>query len=175
MLLSKHFTLQDLTVSKIVSRLSPDIQKKQQNPPLSIVDNLRMLAVNVLDPLYEYAVTRGYTVVINSAYRCEEVNNYVGGSKTSDHLYGRAADIEFYHRITGKEANGHVYLDVVKYVADNLKFYQMIWEYGDRSKPAWLHIAYRQDNKKRQILRIGNDTNRTYVAVTVKDLESYVA
>lgn len=174
MLLSKHFTLEQLVVSKAASRLSQDIQHKQYNPPMPVIENLRLLCVNVLDPLYEYAAKNNMIMVINSGYRCLEVNNFIGGSKTSDHLYGRAADIEFYDKVTGKEVDGRTYLNIVKYCVDNFKFYQLIWEYGDQNRPGWIHIAYRKDNKKKQILRVGNDTNRRYISVSIKDLESYV-
>lgn len=173
MLLSKYFTLEQLTTSKVAARLSSDIQHRQHYPSGEVMENLRLLSVNILDPLYEYVQRQGYTMLINSAYRCPEVNNYIGGSKTSDHLYGRAADIEFYDK-TGKEVNGKTYLSIVKYCVNSFKFYQLIWEYGDNTRPGWIHIAYRHNNKKRQILRVGNDTGRRYVVVSIKDLERYV-
>lgn len=46
----------------------------------------------------------GYPVKINSAYRCEEHNDLVGGAEKSRHLIGCAADIApiFKHRAPGE-------------------------------------------------------------------------
>jgi len=39
----------------------------------------------------------GDVIYINSGCRCEEHNKNVGGSKTSQHLLGRAADVRLKH------------------------------------------------------------------------------
>ena len=57
--------------------------------PLEVYENIIKLA-NQLQFLREYT---GRPITINSAYRSPEHNAKVGGSKTSQHLLGKAADI----------------------------------------------------------------------------------
>lgn len=55
-----------------------------------VLGNIKALVLNVLDPL-RTMVAR--PVIITSGYRSQRVNELVGGSKTSQHLSGKAADI----------------------------------------------------------------------------------
>ena len=57
--------------------------------PLEVYENIIKLA-SQLQFLRDYT---GRPITINSAYRCPEHNKKVGGSKTSQHLSGKAADI----------------------------------------------------------------------------------
>ena len=57
--------------------------------PLEVYENIIKLA-SQLQFLRDYT---GRPITINSAYRCQEHNAKVGGSKTSQHLLGKAADI----------------------------------------------------------------------------------
>ena len=57
--------------------------------PLEVYENVIKLA-NQLQFLREYT---GRPITINSAYRSPEHNAKVGGSKTSQHLLGKAVDI----------------------------------------------------------------------------------
>ena len=57
--------------------------------PLEVYENIIKLA-SQLQFLRDYT---GRPITINSAYRCPEHNTKVGGSKTSQHLLGKAADI----------------------------------------------------------------------------------
>ena len=58
-------------------------------------DNLNILTClnKVADKLQEIRDKIGVPITINSAYRCPEVNKAVGGSSTSWHQQGLAADI----------------------------------------------------------------------------------
>ena len=57
--------------------------------PLEVYENIIKLA-SQLQFLRDYT---GRPITINSAYRCPDHNAKVGGSKTSQHLLGKAADI----------------------------------------------------------------------------------
>jgi len=57
--------------------------------PLEVYENIIKLA-SQLQFLRDYT---GRPITINSAYRCESHNAKVGGSKTSQHLLGKASDI----------------------------------------------------------------------------------
>ena len=51
--------------------------------------NIEYLVDTVLDPLREHL---GCPIIITSGYRCADLNRDVGGSPTSQHLLGLAAD-----------------------------------------------------------------------------------
>ena len=55
-----------------------------------VLGNIKALVLNVLDPLRARV---GRPIIITSGYRSQRVNELVGGSKTSQHLSGKAADI----------------------------------------------------------------------------------
>lgn len=57
--------------------------------PLEVYENVIKLA-GQLQTLRDYV---GRPIKINSAYRCPKHNKKIGGSKTSQHLLGKAADI----------------------------------------------------------------------------------
>ena len=57
---------------------------------LTVLNNVNALVNNVLDPLRDMM---GHPIIITSGYRSQRVNELVGGSKTSQHLTGKAADI----------------------------------------------------------------------------------
>lgn len=77
----QYFTLKELCYTSV----------KCVNYPLSftIIANLRALA----DFLDDVRQELGRPIFVNSGYRCQEVNNAVGGVSRSLHLQGRAADI----------------------------------------------------------------------------------
>ena len=81
----KYFTIKELCKSSTAK------QKGIDNTPNSeIVNNLTQLVDYILDPLRE---KYRKPITVNSGYRCPELNKAVGGSKTSQHLKGLAADI----------------------------------------------------------------------------------
>lgn len=84
MKLSQHFTLDELTISESADRLGLD-----NTPNNEALLNLRRLA----SFLEEVRKVLGKPIRINSAYRSPEVNKAVGGSATSQHCFGCAADI----------------------------------------------------------------------------------
>lgn len=86
MQLSPHFHLREFTSSQTAERLGREIFAAQD-----IVDNLRALCLTLLEPL---RVELGRPMVITSGYRPFWLNEAVGGSKTSAHMKGLAADIK---------------------------------------------------------------------------------
>jgi uncharacterized protein YcbK (DUF882 family) len=135
--LSANFTLNELTKSESALRKGLD-----NTPNESVVTSLKLLAENVLQPIRMHYNT---SVKVNSGYRSPEVNSSVGGSKTSDHCKGQAADIE----IAGI-ANG----ELAKYICDNLKYTQVILEFYTQGVPdsGWVHVSYDPTNLKCQAL-----------------------
>ena len=85
-------------------------------------------------------------IVVNSAYRSPAVNKAVGGSLTSNHLTGCAADI----RVLGME-QALRYAVLLLDIADKQKkdFDEIILERSEKS--IWLHFAVRPDNNRRKV------------------------
>ena len=137
MQLTSNFSLKELTVSETATRKGLD-----NTPNETVIANLKILAENILQPVRDHY---GKSVKVNSGYRSPEVNASVGGSKTSDHCKGQAADIE----ITGV-ANG----DLAKYIAENFKFTQVILEFYTQGVPdsGWVHVSYDANDLKCQTL-----------------------
>lgn len=57
----------------------------------AVRDSIKALVDNVLQPLRD---AWGEPLHVNSGYRCDELNAAVGGTKTSQHCKGEAADIK---------------------------------------------------------------------------------
>ena len=139
--LSEHFTLDELTHT--------DHRQFDNTPNDSEMANLVRLA-NFLEEVK--AAIGGKPVMINSAFRCKQVNDAVGSKDTSQHRIGCAADI----RVPGMTPD-----EVVKTViASGLPYDQIIREF-DR----WTHISVPNtaDAKpKRQALIIDKSGTRIY-------------
>ena len=86
-------------------------------------------------------------IVINSAYRSWEVNKKAGGSSTSNHLVGCAADI----RCLGKE-QALRYAVILLDIADDSKedFDELIIEV--RGSTVWVHFAVRPKGNRRKVV-----------------------
>ena len=94
--------------------------------PQKLLPNVNYLIDRVLDPLREWY---GRPIYVNSGYRCEELNKAVGGSPTSFHLTGCAADIDVHDRAENEK--------LFAYIREHLPFTELGWEGGG----AWVHVA----------------------------------
>lgn len=148
--LSKNFTLAELIEAGSARRLGLD---DQFNPSDEIIINLTKLCCNVLQPLRDAV---GTSIRVNSGYRSPKVNKAVGGSKTSQHLEGKAADIELWRN--GKNCNQELFDTILKL---GLPFCQMIDEFGSDSEPAWIHVSYDEGNNKKEKLRARKVNGKT--------------
>lgn len=83
--LTRSFTLDEMRVSQTAARLGLD-----NTPSADVIAELHRLCETILQPLREHFRR---PVVVSSGYRSPAVNRAVGGAPTSDHQYGRAADI----------------------------------------------------------------------------------
>jgi zinc D-Ala-D-Ala carboxypeptidase len=137
MKLSANFSLAELTKSETALRHDLD-----NTPSLREIDNLQALVDNVLQPIREHF---GKSVRVNSGFRHPDVNAAVGGSKTSDHCKGMAADIEI---------AGVPNAELAQWIADNLEFRQLILEFYTRGIPdsGWVHVSYNPEDNKKQIM-----------------------
>ena len=135
--LTANFSLHELSKSETALRMGFD-----NTPDEEATENLRLLCEKVLQPVREHY---GKGVKVNSAYRSPESNAAVGGSKTSDHCKGMAADIEI---------PGVANADLAQWIMDNLEYTQLILEFYTPGIPdsGWVHVSYDPNNLKKQEL-----------------------
>ena len=133
---SKNFALSEMVKSATAERLNVD------NSPSDIhLVNLTHLAIHILQPVRdEFGV-----ITINSGYRSPALNAKVGGSKTSQHCNGQAADFESFSTPNP---------DLAKWIANNLVFDQLILEFYDGVNPnsGWVHCSYNLMGNRKKIL-----------------------
>lgn len=144
--LSKNFTLAELTKSQTAIRLGID-----NTPSEDILNNLKGLVENVLQPLRDFW---NRPITVSSGYRSVELNKTIGGSNTSEHCKGYAADIE----IIGVD-NRYLF----EYIKKNMKFTQLILEFYEEGIPdsGWIHLSFNPDNLKCESLIASKKNGRT--------------
>jgi zinc D-Ala-D-Ala carboxypeptidase len=144
--LTKNFSLAELTKSETALRHDMD-----NTPGPTEIGNLTELAGKVLQPVRDH-YAKG--VKVNSGFRHPEVNAKVGGSKTSDHCKGQAADIEI---------PGVANAELAQWIADNLEFTQLILEFYTPgiSDSGWVHVSYNPDNLKKQVMTATKQNGKT--------------
>lgn len=130
----KYFTFDELSRSDTATRLNID-----NTPSPAARSNLAALTDNILDPLRE---AWGKPITVNSGYRCPALNKAVGGSATSQHMNGQAADIT-----TGNKVDNARLFQLVQDLG--LPFDQLIDEQGF----AWIHVSY-SPRHRRQVLKL---------------------
>lgn len=129
----KYFTFTEFERSEAACRLSLD-----NTAPESARANIARLVDTVLDPLRQ---AWGRPLTVTSGYRRPEVNAAVGGSPTSHHTAGMAADIT-----TGNAVDNRRLYQLVQDLG--LPFTQLI---GRKYDFAWLHIGWNPADPRRQV------------------------
>ena len=108
-------------------------------PNQTEIDALRALATNVLQPLRDYFKKPFQKI---SGFRSLPVNTKIGGSKTSQHMKGEAADFQIIG-VTNQQI-----IDAARML--RLPYDQIIDEQLRGSK--WIHVSYSQKGNKKQWL-----------------------
>jgi len=121
-----HFSLEELTRSQTATRKGIDNSPNEQEK-----SNLLQIAW-FLETLRE-KLNKKYgkvAIYVSSGFRCEKLNAAIGGSKTSAHMKGLAADIS---------CSGLKPIVVSRFIANHMAdegFDQVIHEFG-----RWVHIG----------------------------------
>lgn len=145
MMLTRSFSLQELSKSRTAKNRGWD-----NTPPPYAVENLKLLCEHVLQPVRDHF---NLPVVISSGYRSANVNRAEGGSHSSQHLIGQAADFEIM---------GVHNADIWRFIKANLEYDQLIAEHLQLDDPnaGWIHVSYSDNNRKQAISCV----NGNYVA-----------
>jgi zinc D-Ala-D-Ala carboxypeptidase len=137
MKITENFTLEEFCKSDLAIR-----KGISNTPDIRITESLTNLITYVLQPLRNRLKL---PITINSGYRSPELNDLVGGSKTSQHMRGEAADIE----IMGMDN-----VALANYIKGNCPFDQLILEFytpGDRNS-GWVHVSYSKTHMRKSVL-----------------------
>lgn len=145
-----YFTINELIASDTAKAKGID-----NSPTTEVRANLVALVETLLDPLREAWKS---PIRVTSGYRCAALNKAVGGSSTSAHLYGYAADIV---PLNGKIAEFKVFCK--NYFGNRRHLYdQVILEQSKGSE--WVHIGLKtQDGRKRGQLMEYKNNRYTYL------------
>lgn len=130
--LSKYFNLGQLSSKSAVVKEKVIAQRGLAQG--QIVCNLKNLAVNCLDKIKE----KYPDMIVTNAFRLDKA----GRTNVSDHGVGMAADLQF------PSVQPSQYFEIIKWVADNVPYKQLLLEYGGGARNPWIHIAFDKTGQK---------------------------
>ena len=151
MQLTEHFTLEELIYSSTAKT-----KGLKNEPTQDHIENLKLLAQYILEPIREKI---GFPLVISSGFRSEKINALVGGSKTSQHILGQAADIQIFDKT---KTNTDLFNTIVEMIrSGEIQVGQCIAEKVG-GEISWIHISTPTDRLRNQILiaDIHNEYNK---------------
>jgi len=152
MKLSKNFTLEEFLVSQTAERHGIDM-----TPPPDVVEQLERLCVEILQPLRDYVYR---SIHISSGYRPPELNKKIGGSKTSAHMDGRAADLKVVRQTPFQTCTT---IQQMK-----LPYDQLIHEFG-----RWVHVGI-ADSPRCQDLTACRIEGKVKYVIGIQTMEALV-
>ena len=136
MITKSYFTIDELCASDTAKKYGID-----NTPNPTIITRLQRL-INSLNPIRE---AWGSAIKVTSGYRCEKLNCFVGGSKTSSHTIGYGVDLI---PLNGKMS------EFKKFIVDYMKnkmFDQCIIEKSGKTE--WIHIGlYNAKGQQRRMI-----------------------
>ena len=138
--LTEHFKLGEFTKSITAERLGIS-----NEPGYEQMLALRHLCREVLEPLRQHY---GKPIRVTSGFRCQQLNQAVGGVGNSQHQYGEAADLSVPSEAVARDWSQWL----VKYT----DFDQLLFEHSRRLGNCWLHISCRWDSSKNRHQAIFN-------------------
>lgn len=126
------------TMSELIHSDKAVLLKINNMPDINSLDNMLNLVYYVLNPLRQRL---NKPVIINSGYRCKELNTAVKGAENSQHMQGQAVDI------TVKGMTPKQIIDFIN--ATNIEYDQLINEYDK-----WVHISYNKGKNRQKSFKI---------------------
>lgn len=142
--LSPNFTLEMLSSKTSLSKYF--VQASENITYGEIVYNLQQVALNILEPAYNTFPK----LIVTSGYRTPQ-----SSSKTSQHILGKAVDIQF------QGASKDSYFDYAQKLALILNFDQMLLEYTSYTNSPWIHISFSGKNNRKQIMTFWNNARHS--------------
>ena len=141
MQISKHLSLEEATHSETADKMGI----VNNNPNLSVIANMKLLAEKAFEPVREHFKTPIY---VSSMYRGLNLNQALKSSIASQHCSGQAMDID-----NVKPSNKEIF----DYIKNNLEFDQLINEFDY----SWIHVSFSNVKNRKQILKAKKVNNKT--------------
>lgn len=139
-MISKHISYYEATKSITARRNGLD-----NDPQEEFLLNMQFLANTIFEPLRKALGEK--PIGIASFYRSIKLNKLIGGSAKSQHCEGEAMDIDadiFNNGITNKQ--------IFDWIKNNTNFDQLIWEFGTKDEPEWVHVSKTLNENRGEIL-----------------------
>lgn len=133
---AENFTLLELCKSETATRMGIS-----NEPTDYIRQNLIYLAKSCLQPIRD----QFGPIIVHSGYRCKKLNDAVGSTDSSFHLYGMAADIDFPY------GSSNDLLDIIKFVVEKLPYTELI---AEEFPGGWVHIAIAKGREREKALKV---------------------
>lgn len=155
----KYFKLEEFVKSDTAKKHNID-----NTPSVIQINNINVLVDNILDPLREdwakycedQSLGKG-SIRVTSGIRSKRLNELVGGSPSSSHYIGYAADIV---PTNGKMKEFKEF--VINWLKDK-EFDQMISESEDeKGVPSWIHIGWKNNSNQQRRRFMGMKNNKYY-------------
>lgn len=158
--ISTHISWNEATKSSTAIKFGID-----NTPGARELKNMKELAEAIFEPIRNHF---GIPIKIEAFFRCRALNNKVSKSQNSQHIFGEAIDLD-------DDFGGLKNSDIFYFVVKNLEWDQIVWEYGDKENPAWVHISYKKGaNRKRiTIARKINGFDKYIHFETIEEFELY--
>ena len=140
--ISEHISYKEAT--KSATAIRHGIKNK---PNASQLKNMKLLAENVFEPLRK--AMGDHPIKVHSFFRSVKLNEKIGGAKGSQHCANKGAAIDI-------DLDNHPNFEncqAFDYIKNHLTFDQLIFEYGNKYNPDWIHVSYNLKNNRKQILR----------------------
>lgn len=136
----KYFSVPELCISSS----HPSLVKIPEEGSVEY-SNLVNLIENLLDPI---RTALGQPITVSSGYRPTALNKAVGGSKTSNHLYGYAADCHSTDNVKIIETLLSLGTTFDECIAEKAVFNKD----GTLLSCKWVHLALRQSGNRSKLL-----------------------
>ena len=136
--MSKYFSLKELIASteaykRKIDNTPGEEEKEHLEELMEFLDDVRL--------------KWGSAIVVSSGFRCEELNNILGGSKNSGHKYGWAADL-----LPANNKKLEFFEFFKEYLKDK-EFDELLLERNSKGK-VWIHFSlYSWQGKQRRKIK----------------------
>lgn len=143
MKISEHISYSEATKSQTASRCGI-----VNDPNVEQLDAMKLVAEKVFEPLRK-AIDK--PILVSSFFRCEKLNKKIGGAPGSQHSKGEAMDLD----LDGFNS------ELFSYIKSHLDFDQLIWEFGNVNQPDWVHVSYKKEGNRKEVLRAVKEAGKT--------------
>lgn len=136
--LSKNFSIREFSSSD-----TADKYNLLNSIPVKAQYNIKALVKNILQPTRDFL---GFPLRISSGYRSKKliealIKEGYDVAENTQHGKGYAVDLV-------SEDNAKIF----NYIKENLDFDQLIWERGNRNQPEWVHVSFKTNGNRNQVL-----------------------